>query len=80
MSQPARSTHPPADLADLARLTLPSERRALIERVACERQREGTLGTLAEWRAWQNAHPLPPDEAGDDYDHEKARAQLGPQR
>lgn len=76
MSQPARSTHPPADLADLARLTSPSERRALIERAAREQQ----LPAYTDWLAWKKAHPLPSDEAGEDYDHEKARAQLGPLR
>lgn len=76
MSQLARSTLPPADLADLARLTSPSERRALIERAAREHQ----LPTYADWLAWKKAHPLPPGEVGEDYDHEKARAQLGPLR
>lgn len=76
MSQPARPPSPPADLADLARLTSPSERRALIERVARERQ----LPTYAEWLAWKQAHPLPPGEPGEDYDHEVARAQLGSRR
>jgi hypothetical protein len=75
MSQPARPDAP-ADLADLARLTSPTERRALIERVARERQ----LPTYAEWKAWREAHPLPPDAAGEDYDHEAARAQIGNQR